>query len=71
MSLDFYEVERDLLSGLAMPLDVYEVERDLLSGLAMPLDFYKVNRVLFLRVCPSTFINSNEICFQAFAGRLL
>ena len=37
----------------------------------MPLDFYIVDRVLFSRVCPSTFINLKEICFQAFAGRLL
>ena len=34
-------------------------------------DFNEVERVLFLTVCPSTFIKSNEICFQAYVSQLL
>ena len=62
---DFYKVN-PIIYLTYLSYNFNEVERVLLSIQCLWVSvFYKVEKVLFLRVCPSTFIKSNEMCFQA------
>ena len=66
---NFNEVERVLLSIQCLS-DFYKVEKCFVFK-GLPLDFYKVERDVLSSLGLSTLIKSTEICFQAFADRLL